>query len=182
MKAAEHSMAFMRYGPRWRTHRKLFNDFINLSTVDRYDVNQVKAVSNFLVNLLRNPEALREHINLYISFHLISVLACSPYDVKPRLTGSLALSIAYGIQADAPDNEFFCMYKLLLGAMNQVFVPGSFAVDILPFRGSYHLSTSVRRRALTDGDLPQSSICLLGFQASNSTHMQTRLTRTCVRL
>ena len=73
MGAAESAMSLMPYGPRWRTHRRLFHDFINLSTVETYDVNQVKAVSNFLVNLHRNPEAFREHIYLFISF------PCRPY-------------------------------------------------------------------------------------------------------
>ena len=52
------------------------------------------------------------------------------------LTGSLALSIAYGIQADTPENEFFCMYKGVLGAVNEASVPGTFIVDVIPFRGS----------------------------------------------
>lgn len=67
MGAAESAMALMPYGQRWRTHRKLFHDFINLSTVDNYDVNQVKVVSTFLVNLHRNPEAFKEHVYLCIS-------------------------------------------------------------------------------------------------------------------
>ena len=59
-------MAFMPYGPRWRAHRKLFNDFINPSTVNNYDANQVKVISNFLVNLHQNPEAFKDHINLCV--------------------------------------------------------------------------------------------------------------------
>ena len=54
----------MPYGPRWRAHRKLFHEFIDVSTVKNYDVNQVKAVSNFLINLYQTPGAFREHINL----------------------------------------------------------------------------------------------------------------------
>ena len=57
-------MAFIPYGPWWRAHRKLFNDFINPSAASDYDANQVKVVSDFLVNLHRKPEAFKEHINL----------------------------------------------------------------------------------------------------------------------
>jgi len=64
MGAAEWGVSFMPYGPRWRIHRKLLHDFINTSTIKDYDGNQVKAVSNFLVNLRRKPEAFREHIHL----------------------------------------------------------------------------------------------------------------------
>ena len=65
MGAREYFVSFMPYGPRWRTHRKLFNDFIGASTTTNYDLNQVKSVSSFLVNLHREPEAFEEHIGLY---------------------------------------------------------------------------------------------------------------------
>ena len=53
----------MRYGPRWRMHRKLFNESFNASTVDKYDVNQVRAVSDFLTHLHERPDNFREHIH-----------------------------------------------------------------------------------------------------------------------
>ena len=64
MGARESSMSFMPYGPRWRTHRRLFHEFINISTVENYDIDQVRAVSNFLVNLHQEPKGFREHIEL----------------------------------------------------------------------------------------------------------------------
>jgi galactose-1-phosphate uridylyltransferase len=64
MGAPESFMAFMPYGPRWRTHRKLFNDFVSVSTVKNYDVNQIKGVSKLLANLHRRPESFREHVDL----------------------------------------------------------------------------------------------------------------------
>lgn len=53
----------MHYGPRWRTHRKLFNEFFNASTVNKYDVNQVRAVSDLLVHLHEHPTDFREHVH-----------------------------------------------------------------------------------------------------------------------
>ena len=97
------------------------------------------------------------------------MLACLFYVPIPRLTGS----ISYGIQADTSDNEFFRMYKETLDAMSDALVPGAFLVDILPFRGCAHLSV-VCRRALIDGDLPQSSTYLLGFRAYGSTYVRKR--------
>ena len=69
MGVAEVAMSFMPYGPRWRTHRKLFNDFISLSTVENYDSNQTEAVTSFLINLHKKPKALKENIEL-CAFHL----------------------------------------------------------------------------------------------------------------
>ena len=65
MGVRESSVAFMPYGPRWRTHRKLFTDFISVSTVENYDANQIKVVSNLLVNLHRRPQDFKEHLDLY---------------------------------------------------------------------------------------------------------------------
>lgn len=61
------------------------------------------------------------------------------------LTGSLALSIAYGIEADTPENEFFCMYKGVMEAVSEASVPGTFIVDVLPLRGSlkHHLREGI---------------------------------------
>ncbi|KAF9783497.1 cytochrome P450 [Thelephora terrestris] len=110
---SERAMTFMPYGPRWRMHRKLFNDFISASTAKDHDVNQAKVVSDLLINLHREPETFREHINL--------------------LTGSLALSIAYGIRADTPHNEFILMYEKMLKTAQEGLVPGTFLVDMFPF-------------------------------------------------
>jgi hypothetical protein len=114
------------------------------------------------------------------AFHPLTMLTCLIYNTILRLTGSLALSIAYGIQADTPENEFFRMYKELLDAMTEASVPGAFLVDILPFRGSNRLSM-VRGRALTDGDLPQSNTYPPGSQVCDSTRLQKKLSRTCTR-
>ena len=64
MGADQWSVASMHYGPRWRMHRKLFNEFLNISAVKKYDVNQVRGVSDFLVNLYQRPKDFREHIHL----------------------------------------------------------------------------------------------------------------------
>ena len=152
MGITETGIAFMRYGPRWRAHRKLFNDFINPSTVNDYDANQVKVISNFLVHLHQKPEDFKEHINLCV-LHFFAIPIHSIYHPSFSLTGSLALSIAYGIRAETPENEFFCMYKGVLEAVNEASVPGTFIVDILPFRGSSRLSMKFTR-TLTDNDLP----------------------------
>ena len=132
-------MAFIPYGPWWRAHRKLFNDFINPSRTSDYDANQVKVVSDFLVNLHRKPEAFKEHISLCAP-PVSVVFTRSAYGTTLSLTGSLALSVAYGIQVETPENEFFCRYTNSLKVSNEALVPGTFIVDILPFRELNHLS------------------------------------------
>ena len=134
----------MPYGPRWRVHRKLFNDFISSSTVKDHDVNQAKVVSNFLISLQRKPERFREHIHLCVVYPL-AMMTRLTIGATSRLTGSLALSIAYGIRADTLDNEFLRMYEEMLGAAREALVPGTFLVDVLPFRKPDPLSTDFGR-------------------------------------
>ena len=133
----------MPYGPRWRTHRKLFNDFISPSTTKDYDVNQVKVVSDLLGNLHRKPEMFREHIHLCV-IHPLAMLSCLIPSATSRLTGSLALSIAYGIRADALDNEFIRAFEELWEPARKALIPGTFLVDIIPPRVPYPLRMDVR--------------------------------------
>ena len=53
----------MRYGPRWRMHRKLFSESFSPSAADMYDVNQDRAISDFLVHLHQRPSGFREHLH-----------------------------------------------------------------------------------------------------------------------
>ena len=61
--ADQWSIASMRYGQRWRMHRKLFNEFFNVSAVMKYDVNQVRVISDFLIRLYERPKDFRSHIH-----------------------------------------------------------------------------------------------------------------------
>ena len=132
-------------------HRKLFTDFIGPSTLKDHDVNLVRVVSNFLVNLHRQPETFREHIHLYV-VHTLAMLTRPTPTTTYRLTGSLALSIAYGIRADTPDNEFVRMYEEVLAVAREALLPGAFLVDVFPPRGPDSLSMDCGS-ARTDDDL-----------------------------
>ena len=102
------------YGERWKTHRRLFHEFFNIPTVDRYDEDQRKGASRLLKNLSDNPADFYNHIQL--------------------ATGSLALSITYGIQVDSPKNPYFHAAEEALDTIQAALVPGAFPVEFLPFR------------------------------------------------
>lgn len=99
----------------------------------------------------------------------------------PRLTGSLALSIAYGIQADTLDNEYFRIYKRVSESSGEAMVLGAFLVDILPFRGYTHLGIDYGK-TLTVDRLPQSNICPPGSPVPDFMRVRTRSRRTSTRL
>jgi len=102
------------YGERWRTHRRLFHEFFNIATVDRYDEDQRKAASRLLKNLSDNPTDFRHHVEL--------------------ATGSLALSISYDIQVDSAENRYFSVTEEALDALQAALVPGAFPAEFLHFR------------------------------------------------
>ena len=112
------SFTLFGYGEKWRTYRRLFHEFFNIATVDKYDEDQRKAASRLLKNLSEHPADFHDHIQL--------------------ATGSLALAITYDIRVDSAENPYFHAAEGVLDALQVALVPGAFAVEFLPFRESPH--------------------------------------------
>lgn len=108
------AFAVFEYGERWKAHRRLFHQFFNSATADRYDEDQRRAASRLLRNLGENPADFHHHIQL--------------------ATGALALSISYGIRVNSPKNPYFSMAEDALDKLQAAQVPGAFPVEFLPFR------------------------------------------------
>ena len=69
---ADWPLGFMPYGNRWRTHRRLFHRFFNVSTVERFDPRLFKGIRSFLKRLAESPEDFADHTRLYVAFWLRS--------------------------------------------------------------------------------------------------------------
>ena len=116
------------YGERWRTYRRLFHEFFNVATADRYDEGQKKAASRLLKNLSEHPADFLHHTKL--------------------ATGSLSLEIAYEIQVDSRDNPYFRAAEEAIEGMVTAMIPGAFPAEFFPFRkfliamNYQHLATS----------------------------------------
>jgi len=65
---AEWPLGFMPYGNRWRTHRRLFHRFFNVSAVDRFDSRLFKGIRDFPGRLADSPEDFADHTRLYATF------------------------------------------------------------------------------------------------------------------
>lgn len=52
------------------------------------------------------------------------------------LTGSLTLSVAYGLNVESESNEFYSTSEGAMSALDAAMVPGAFLVDIFPTRMS----------------------------------------------
>lgn len=119
------AFTMFQYGERWRIHRRLFHEYFNVATVDRYDEDQRKATSRLLKNLSECPMDFHDHIQL--------------------ATGSLALSITYDIRVDSPENPYFNAAEKALDTIQAALVPGAFPAEFLPFRLSSFLQQPPRR-------------------------------------
>ena len=65
----------MRYGDLWRTNRRLFHRFFNVSVASQFDDKIYKAVDVFLRRLAGSPERFLKHIHLYVRPHSTIVLS-----------------------------------------------------------------------------------------------------------
>ena len=102
------------YGEKWRIYRRLFHEFFNVATVERYDEEQKKAASRLLKDLSERPAGFFSHVQL--------------------ATGSLALSIAYDLRVDSSENPYFHAAEAATESLQAALVPGAFPVEFLPIR------------------------------------------------
>ena len=110
----EWAFVVFKYGEKWRTHRRLFHQFFDIAITDRYDEDLRRAASRLLRNLGDNSTDFHHHIKL--------------------ATGSLALSITYGIRVDSPRNPYFGAVENVIEKLEETQIPGAFPVEFLPFR------------------------------------------------
>ncbi|KAF9646526.1 cytochrome P450 [Thelephora ganbajun] len=106
------SFSLMPYGNTWRIHRKLFHRFFNVSVADQFDDKIHKAVNVFLHRLSESPERFLKHAHF--------------------LTGSLTLSVAYGLNVESESDKFYSASEDAMSAVDIALVSGAFLVGALP--------------------------------------------------
>jgi cytochrome P450 len=68
------TFALMRYGPRWKEHRRVFHSHFNHSVVEHQEI-QLEISRELLTLLLKSPEQYLEHMRQYVhvtALHLVS--------------------------------------------------------------------------------------------------------------
>ncbi|KIP07825.1 hypothetical protein PHLGIDRAFT_29862 [Phlebiopsis gigantea 11061_1 CR5-6] len=100
------------YGPEWRDGRKAFQRVFHPNTVSRFRPREVVEARKLLCRLLRAPDDFMAHLRL--------------------TTGSLSLSIAYGIETQEENDPYIMHAERTLEAANAAMVPGAFLVDVFP--------------------------------------------------
>ncbi|KAJ7486669.1 cytochrome P450 [Mycena latifolia] len=106
------NFGFMRYGPRWKTHRKVFMRQFRPSEVLFHRPSELEAARALLQRLLDSPEKFERHLR--------------------HMAGMVILSTAYGIDVQPEDDPYIDISEKALHAMACTGNRGSYLVDSLP--------------------------------------------------
>ncbi|KAI9452763.1 cytochrome P450, partial [Lactarius psammicola] len=106
------NIAFLPYGPRWRTWRKVFHEHFHPQATRQYLPRELKATRQLLVNLLRTPNDYRDHLRF--------------------MSGQIIMGIAYGIDIAPRDDPYISLAERALQAVESASITG-WTFDMLPF-------------------------------------------------
>ncbi|KIJ32959.1 hypothetical protein M422DRAFT_183844, partial [Sphaerobolus stellatus SS14] len=107
------SMAFHRYGVRWRRHRRAMHEKFHPAAVEGYKPVQLKHTRELLRRLLRQPEDYVKHIR--------------------HAAGAIIMEIGYGIHIKTENDPYIHIAKETVRAAGEAGAPGRFFVDLLPW-------------------------------------------------
>ncbi|KAF7309358.1 Cytochrome P450 [Mycena indigotica] len=105
--------AFMKYGSRWRAHRKMLHDSLNPAAVRVYYPQQTAAAHGLVRLLLRDPAP--------------DVMAALRH-----MTASFIMDITYGIKVRAVGDPYLKKIAETMHGLSVANVPGAFLVDMFP--------------------------------------------------
>ncbi|KAH9964763.1 CyP450 monooxygenase [Russula compacta] len=106
------NIAFLPYGPKWRTWRKVFHEHFHPNASRQYQPRELKAARHLLENLLRTPEDYGHHLRF--------------------MSGQVIMGIAYGIDIAPHDDPYVSLAEKALQAVESASITG-WTFDMLPF-------------------------------------------------
>jgi cytochrome P450 len=74
------NFGFMRYGDKWREHRKLFHAHYQPKAVEKYTPIQTRAARQMLDALLQTPEEFMDHIAFFTGYIILNIT----YGYRPK--------------------------------------------------------------------------------------------------
>ncbi|KAJ7748921.1 cytochrome P450 [Mycena metata] len=102
----------MKYGNKWRAHRRLFSQAFNSVGSKRFRPNQLAATRRMLNRFLATPNQFSEHIR--------------------QMAGELIINIGYGIEALPVNDPYVALAEEGVKAGSDATIPGKFLVDSFP--------------------------------------------------
>lgn len=105
------TFALMRYGPRWKEHRRVFHSHFNHSVVE-HQVVQLEVSRELLTLLLTSPKKYREHMRHY--------------------TAHVIMKRVYGHTVSDNNDPYVRLVEEASQSTSEAAVPGAFLVDLFP--------------------------------------------------
>ncbi|KAJ7146878.1 cytochrome P450 [Mycena epipterygia] len=106
------NLGLMKYGDKWRSHRRLFSQGFNVTNSQNFHAKELAATHGLLRRLIHTPEAFRDHLR--------------------HMAGEIIMSVAYGIDVLPLNDPYIILAEQAVAAGVQAAVPGRFLVDSIP--------------------------------------------------
>ncbi|KAJ7467798.1 cytochrome P450 [Mycena galericulata] len=103
---------FMKYGDRWRAHRKMFHEAFNVGASKRFHPQQRVAAHEFLRRISHDPENVMGHLR--------------------HVNASLILNVTYGINVLSSNDPYIDLAEKAMHGLSVASIPGAFLVDTIP--------------------------------------------------
>ncbi|TCD69377.1 hypothetical protein EIP91_007933 [Steccherinum ochraceum] len=109
----DYNLGVMRYGTRWRAHRRMFHQWFHQNAVDTHRPSQLEHARALLSLVLKTPEETRKHVRHMVASNIFSVV--------------------YGRKIRGRDDEYLEITHMALEGFNEATQPGKYWVEYFPF-------------------------------------------------
>ncbi|KAF7373020.1 Cytochrome P450 [Mycena sanguinolenta] len=106
------AIPLMKYGDRWRSHRKMFHEVFNVGAVEQFQPQELAATHELLRRLLRGSNDVMKDFR--------------------HLAGTVIMNITYGIDMHGADDKYIRIAKEVVESSSIASMPGAFLVDSIP--------------------------------------------------
>ncbi|XP_006456136.1 hypothetical protein AGABI2DRAFT_227934 [Agaricus bisporus var. bisporus H97] len=106
------SFGHMRYGERWKNHRKMFHRQFQQSVAPIHRPVQLRSAHELLRLIQEEPQDLINHLR--------------------HNAASVIMGVVYGIDVSPKDDRYISVAEIALDGMARAANPGAFMVDIIP--------------------------------------------------
>jgi len=129
----EATITTMRYGARFRMHRRAIQDYFSPARITDYRTLQRQEACSFLLKLLNTPHDIRYLTRRYVPYpasmqHIVP--SCNRF-----ITG-VVMKLTYGHTVKSADDFYVRLTEQALTATMRAGTPASMLVDFFPIRKS----------------------------------------------
>lgn len=129
------AFAMMRYGDRWKEHRRMFDSRFKDSHISSYWPIIKQTTHALLIDLMDNPENLHKHLQLYVP-HIITIYQSHRGRLMDMISasGSTIMKVMYGIDVKRVGDPYLPVASEAFRLLCEAASPGAYLVDTFPIR------------------------------------------------